>query len=67
MVTKDIEPYAVVGGVPAKVLYYRFKEDEIIELEKIKWWNWNKEKISVAYKYMNNINDFIKYCKEQQK
>ena len=66
VVVKDVEPYAVVGGMPAKVLYYRFGKNEISELEKIKWWDWNKEKISKAYKHMNDINDFIKYCKEKQ-
>lgn len=66
VVTKDIKPYAVVGGIPAKVLYYRFKEDEIIELEKIQWWNWNEEEVKNGYKYMENVNDFIKYCKEKK-
>ena len=45
LVTKDIPPYAIVGGNPAKIIKYRF-EDEIIEkLNEIKWWNWSEEKI----------------------
>ncbi|EII4617428.1 CatB-related O-acetyltransferase [Listeria monocytogenes] len=40
LVTKDVPPYAVVGGVPAKVIRYRFEEDVIIALEKLQWWNY---------------------------
>lgn len=39
VVTKDVPPYAVVGGVPAKVIKYRFSEDVIEYLEKLEWWN----------------------------
>lgn len=66
IVTKNVEPYQVVGGVPAKILYYRFKEEQVEELEKCCWWNWDKEKISKAYKYMNNIEAFIKYCNKEK-
>ena len=39
VVVKDVPPYAIVGGVPAKVLKYRFDEDIIERLVKIQWWN----------------------------
>lgn len=39
VVTKDVPPYAVVGGVPAKVIKYRFSEDVIKYLEELQWWN----------------------------
>lgn len=45
VVNKDVEPYAVVAGSPAKVLKYRFSDDIILELLKLKWWNWDLEKI----------------------
>ncbi len=40
MVTKDVPPYAVVGGVPAKVIRYRFSDEVIQELERLQWWNY---------------------------
>lgn len=38
VVTKDVPPYAIVGGVPAKVIKYRFSEETIQELLALKWW-----------------------------
>lgn len=46
VVTKDVSPYAVVGGNPATVLKYRFDESTISELTNIAWWDWSKEKIT---------------------
>lgn len=45
IVTKDVPPYAIVGGNPAKVLKYRFSEERIEQLLKLQWWYWTKEKI----------------------
>lgn len=39
IVTKDIEPYSIVGGVPARIIKMRFAEDEIKYLKKLEWWN----------------------------
>lgn len=39
VVTKDVPPYAVVGGVPAKIIRFRFSEDQIEDLLKLKWWD----------------------------
>lgn len=54
VVTKDVPPYAIVAGVPAKIVKYRFDENIIKELLIIKWWNFNDERIK------KNINIFIK-------
>lgn len=45
IVTKDVEPYAIVGGVPAKVIRYRFPKEIIDAFLRIKWWDWPLEKI----------------------
>ena len=45
VVTKDVPPYAIVGGVPAKVLRYRFDEETIVALLKIKWWDLSDDEI----------------------
>lgn len=45
VVVKDVDAYAVVGGVPAKVLKYRFAKKDIELLEQVKWWEWEMEDI----------------------
>lgn len=45
VVTKDIEPYSIVGGVPAKLIRKRFTDSKIAELLELKWWNWDEEEI----------------------
>lgn len=45
VVTKDVEPYTIVGGVPAKPIKKRFNDEIIEKLQSICWWNWDKEKI----------------------
>jgi virginiamycin A acetyltransferase len=46
VVTKDVPPYAIVAGNPARIVKKRFSDETINELLKIKWWDWPKEKIS---------------------
>lgn len=45
VVTKDVPPYAIVVGVPARILKYRFPEKFIEELLKIRWWDWPQDVI----------------------
>ncbi len=52
VITKNVESYAIVGGIPAKVIRYRFKKEDIKKFLKIQWWNWSVEKIE------NNIELF---------
>lgn len=45
VVNRDVEDYAIVGGVPAKLIRYRFSEEQIHKLQQIKWWNWAHKEI----------------------
>jgi len=61
VVTKNVNPYEIVGGNPIKNIKYRFTENQINKLLKIKWWDWNIEKILENVNYINNenIDEFI--------
>lgn len=60
-VVKNIEPYSLVGGNPAKLIRYRFSEEQIKNLLEIKWWNWPDEKINKHAHLLCNekIDEFI--------
>ena len=59
-VTKDIPPYAIVGGVPAKVIGYRYDKEQIDALLRIKWWNMPLEQIVQSKYLFLDIDKFIK-------
>lgn len=60
IVTKDVEPYSMVAGSSAKFKKYRFSKDQIEHLLKIKWWDWDEEKIKEnAHLLMGDIDIFI--------
>ncbi|RXJ70312.1 acetyltransferase [Halarcobacter ebronensis] len=64
VVTKDVPSYAIVAGVSAKVIKYRFSKDIIKVLEEIAWWNWSHEEIKQRIEDLKDIREFIyKYSK----
>lgn len=60
IVTKDVPPYALVAGNPAKLIRYRFKEEDVTKLLNSKWWEKENEILLKHHKWMNNIDNFIK-------
>lgn len=53
VVTKDVPPYAIVAGNPAKIIKYRFPQDIIDKLMKISWWDWSSEEIITRHEDFN--------------
>lgn len=65
VVTKDVEPYSVVGGVPAKHIKYRFSEDNIELLKEFKWWNKDEEWLRKNFKKFHNEKEFFELIKKE--
>jgi virginiamycin A acetyltransferase len=60
VVTKDVPPYAIVAGNPAKVIKYRLDEQQIQDLQRIAWWNWSEDKIKKkAELFHGDVSEFI--------
>lgn len=55
VVTKDVPPYAVVAGVPAKVIKYRFEQEKIDLLQQLQWWDWDIDRI---YENLDRLKNF---------
>jgi serine acetyltransferase len=61
VVTKDVPPYSIVAGNPAKVVKMRFNYQQIEDLLNISWWNWDEDKIkeNAMIMWSDNIDEFI--------
>lgn len=59
VVTKNVPPYAIVGGIPAKIIRYRFEEDEIDYLLKLKWWNLDSSWLKNNYLLFHDIKTLM--------
>lgn len=67
VIAKDVPPYAVVAGNPARIVKYRFSEDVIARLQGIKWWNWSEERIKENRIVMEQPENFLKIFEPPQK
>ncbi len=66
VVTHNVEPYSIVAGNPAKVINYRYNQEQISKLLKIAWWNWDEKKIIENFDFMfGDIDKFIEKFFEQ--
>lgn len=65
VVTKDVKPYSIVGGVPAKLIKYRFEPWQIELLLKLKWWDWPLEKIKENITLFQNPKKFFEEYKDK--
>lgn len=63
VVTKDVPPYEIWGGNPARLIKKRFDDDTINELLKMQWWEWDDEKIKENAPYFNDVQELIKRYK----
>ncbi len=64
VVTKDVPPYAIVGGIPAKVIGYRYDDETIKFLLRTKWWNNSPEWFEENWELLNDIEKLKEYYKK---
>lgn len=64
VVTKDVMPYSIVGGVPAHMIKMRFDEEIIKQMESLEWWNLPDDKLAAVSQY---IQDPVRFIQETQK
>lgn len=61
VVTKDVPPYAIIVGVPARIVKYRFDPKTINNLLETKWWDWSEKEIFSNWKDFLSLKKFDKY------
>lgn len=64
VVTKDVEPYAIVGGIPARLIRYRFDKITINKLLQSRWWMLEEIKLPEYAKDIRNPERFLRNFKE---
>lgn len=59
VISKDVPEYAVVVGSPQEIKRIRFTAEQIAKLDKIKWWEWSREKVFENLELMKDIDKFL--------
>ncbi|MBQ0087744.1 MAG: CatB-related O-acetyltransferase [Prevotellaceae bacterium] len=59
VVTKDVPPYAIVGGIPAEIKKYRFNEETIKKLLEKQWWNGSEEDLKKVKEFEFHVNEYL--------
>ncbi|AGL02768.1 CatB-related O-acetyltransferase [Desulfoscipio gibsoniae] len=65
VVRKDVPPYAIAFGNPARIAGYRFSEEQIKALLRIRWWDWSDKEIHEFEEYFYDIDTFITKAMEK--
>jgi len=64
VVTKDVPPYSIVGGVPARIIKYRFSQEQIIYLLKLRWWDLSEQEIDKYKRLFTAKEDWHNFIHE---
>jgi phosphonate metabolism protein (transferase hexapeptide repeat family) len=59
VVTKDVQPYTVVAGVPARIIRPRFPDDIAARLEATRWWDWTRAELETRFADFKNLESFL--------
>lgn len=60
VVTRDVSPYAIVGGSPARLIRFRFPEETINALQRIRWWDWSEQDLRQNASFFLDTEDFLR-------
>ena len=67
VVTADVEPYSIVGGVPARHIRYRFDEPTRAAIASSNWWDWGDDELQEVFSRFHDPDDFMKLLSERRK
>ncbi len=60
IVTHDVPPFAIVAGVPAKFVKWRFEQEKIELMQDLQWWNWSQDKLRANYTRLCNFDNSLR-------
>ena len=60
VVTHDVAPYEIVGGVPARHIGWRYDENTIAALMRIRWWDWSHQLLKERLRDFDDVSDFCR-------